>query len=99
MAGYIIETELMTSFTSHTRDLIQGPSGYGKLILVIIALSLGITTNNLTASSEEDAKTVAALDTKYQAAVKSNAAATMDQILADDFVLVTGRGKVLAKPI
>ena len=87
----------MTSFTSHTRDLIQVLSGYGKLILMIGALSLGTATNDLNASSEEDAKTVAALDTKYQAAVKSNDAATMDQILADDFVLVTGRGKVYSK--
>jgi ketosteroid isomerase-like protein len=86
----------MTSFTSHTRDLIQVLSGCGKLILMIIALSLGAATE-LNASSEEDAKIVAALDTKYQAAVKSNDAATMDQILADDFVLVTGRGKVSSK--
>ena len=86
----------MTSFTSHTRDLIQVLSGYGNLILMISALSLG-TATDLNASSEEDAKTVAALDTKYQAAVKSNDAATMDQILADDFVLVTGRGKVSSK--
>jgi ketosteroid isomerase-like protein len=63
---------------------------------MIIALSLGAATE-LNASSEEDAKIVAALDTKYQAAVKSNDAATMDQILADDFVLVTGRGKVSSK--
>ena len=70
--------------------------GYGKLISVIIAFSLG-TATYLNASSEEDAKTVAALDTKYQAAVKSNDAATMDQILADDFVLVNGRGKVSSK--
>jgi len=87
----------MTSFTSHTRDLIQALSGYGKLILMISALSLGTATNDLNASSDEDAKTVAALDTKYQAAVKSNDAATMDQILADDFVLVNGRGKVSSK--
>jgi ketosteroid isomerase-like protein len=87
----------MTSFTSHTRDLIQALSGYGKLILMISALSLGTATNDLNASSEEDAKAVAALDTKYQAAVKSNDAATMDQILADDFVLVNGRGKVSSK--
>ncbi len=86
----------MTSFTPHTRDLIQVLSGYGKLILMIIALSFG-TATHLNASPEEDAKTVAALDTKYQAAVKSNDAATMDQILADDFVLVTGRGKVSSK--
>ena len=87
----------MTSFTPHTRDLIQVLSGYGKLILMLIALSLGTATNDLNASPEEDVKTVAALDTKYQAAVKSNNAATMDQILADDFVLVTGRGKVSRK--
>jgi ketosteroid isomerase-like protein len=87
----------MTSFTSGTRDLIQMLSGYGNLISVIVALSLGIATDELNASSEEGAKTVAALDTKYQAAVKSNDAATMDQILADDFVLVTGRGKVFRK--
>ena len=67
-----------------------------KLILMIIALSFG-TATHLNASPEEDAKTVAALDTKYQAAVKSNDAATMDQILADDFALVTGRGKVSSK--
>jgi len=87
----------MTSFTSHTHDLIQALSGYGKLILMIGALSLGTATTDLNASSEEDVKTVAALDTKYQAAVKSNDASTMDQILADDFVLVTGRGKVYKK--
>ena len=87
----------MTSFTSQTRDLIQAFPGNGKLILMMIALSLGTATNDLNASSDEDVKTVAALDTKYQAAVKSNDAATMDQILADDFVLVTGRGKVFRK--
>jgi ketosteroid isomerase-like protein len=87
----------MTSFTPHTRDLIQVLPGYGKLILMIIGLSLGTAANDVNASSEEDAKTVAALDTKYQAAVKSNDAATMDQILADNFVLVTGRGKVSSK--
>ena len=86
----------MTSITSHTGDLIQVLSGYGKLMLMIIALPLG-TATDLNASSEEDAKTVAALDTKYQAAVKSNDAAIMDQILADDFVLVTGSGKVSSK--
>ena len=86
----------MTSITSNARDLIQLLSGYGKVILTIIALSLGVATD-LNASAEEDAKTVAALDTKYQAAVKSNDAGTMDRILADDFVLVNGRGKVSSK--
>ena len=88
----------MTSFASYTRDFIQVVSGYPKLILIISGLSLGAATY-LNASPEEDAKTVAALDTKYQAAVKSNDAATMDQILADDFVLVNGAAKFPAKLI
>src|SRR5438874_13758903 len=62
-----------------------------KLILIVL-LALGCASK-LNASPEEDAKTVAALDTKYQAAVKANDATTMDQILADDFVLVTGRSE------
>src|SRR5262249_47078402 len=67
-----------------------------KLILLTIVFPLA-TTIKVSASPEEDAKTVAALDTKYQAAVKANDASTMDQILADNFVLVTGRGSVFSK--
>ena len=48
-------------------------------------------------SSTDDAKTVAALDTEYQAAVKNNDAATMDRILSDDFVVVLGSGKIYTK--
>jgi ketosteroid isomerase-like protein len=48
-------------------------------------------------AAADDAATVAALDTEYQAAVKRNDADTMDRILADDFVLVTGRGQVFSK--
>jgi ketosteroid isomerase-like protein len=48
-------------------------------------------------SPADDAKTVAALDTEYQAAVERNDAATMDKILADDMVLVIGRGVVYTK--
>lgn len=48
-------------------------------------------------NSADDAKTIAALDTEYQAAVKSNDAATMDRILADDFDVVTGAGKKYTK--
>jgi len=86
----------MTPFTSQTHHPVQGLSGSKNLILMTIALSLSAAIN-LNASSEEDAKIVAGLDTKYQAAVKSNDAETMDQILADDFVLVNGRGKASSK--
>ena len=48
-------------------------------------------------SADSDAATVARLDTEYQAAVKKNDASTMDRLLADDFVLVTGSGKTYTK--
>jgi ketosteroid isomerase-like protein len=69
---------------------------FSKLVLIIVALA-SASTNKLNASPEEDAKAVAVLDTKYQAAVKANDPTTMDQILADDFALVTGRGAVFSK--
>ncbi|HEY1890927.1 MAG TPA: nuclear transport factor 2 family protein [Steroidobacteraceae bacterium] len=47
--------------------------------------------------SQQDAAKVAALDTQYQAAVKSNDYATMGRILANDFVLVIGTGHVYTK--
>ena len=62
------------------------------LVCVIVAPPLSAL-----ATPAEDKATVAALDTEYQAAVKNNDAATMDRILADDFVLVTGKGKTFTK--
>ncbi len=49
------------------------------------------------AASTDDARTVAALDTEFQAAVKRNDAATIRRIQADDMILVTGRGAVFTK--
>jgi ketosteroid isomerase-like protein len=66
------------------------------LLAPAIAL-LGAAGSAQTTSSAADAQAVAALDTRYQAAVAKNDAATMDRILADDFVLVTGKGKVFTK--
>ena len=48
-------------------------------------------------AASDDRAAVADLDTRYQAAVKANDAATMDAILAQDFVLVTGKGKTFDK--
>ncbi len=59
-----------------------------------ILMTIGATEAR---SSVDDEKAVAALDTEYQAAVKNNDVATMDRILADDFVLVTGLGKTYSK--
>lgn len=59
--------------------------------------SVGILPIMVVASPADDEKTVATLDTQYQAAVEKNDADTMDRILADDFVLVTGLGKTYTK--
>src|SRR5256714_312301 len=80
-----------TPYKSHLIRMLPCPLA---LISMIVPL---VVTTTLNASPEEDAKTVAALDTKYQAAVKANDATTMDQILPADFVLVTGRGKAFSK--
>ena len=66
-------------------------------LTILAAGALLMTTSTLSASPQDDAKAVAVLDTEYQAAVKNNDATTMDRILADDFILVTGRGKVYNK--
>lgn len=50
-----------------------------------------------TGGPSDDAATVTALDEEYQQAVKRNDAETMACILADDFVLVTGRGTTFDK--
>jgi ketosteroid isomerase-like protein len=60
-------------------------------ILLVLAASASA------AALADDKAAVAALDTQYQAAVKANDAATMDRILADDFVLVLGNGTTANK--
>ena len=62
-----------------------------------ISLLVTLAAPGVIASSADDQKTVAALDTQYQAAVLKNDVATMDRILADDYVLVTGSGKTYNK--
>jgi ketosteroid isomerase-like protein len=64
---------------------------------VVVAALLSFTVNSVAATSGDDQKTVAALDTQYQAAVKANDASTMDRILADDFILVEGDGTIMTK--
>jgi ketosteroid isomerase-like protein len=67
------------------------------LVLLILSAIAGAYSGYTWADDMSDAKAVAALDTRYQAAVKANDADTMDQILDDRFVLVTGAGKAYAK--
>jgi hypothetical protein len=49
------------------------------------------------ASPQQDRAEVAAIDVKYQDAVKRNDAETMAQILHEDFVLVLGTGKTYTR--
>jgi ketosteroid isomerase-like protein len=66
-----------------------------RALAVGILIAMAAATGR--AAPADEAKSVAALDTQYQAAVKANDAATMDRILADDFALVTGRGQAYTK--
>ncbi|MGH9747978.1 MAG: nuclear transport factor 2 family protein [Candidatus Acidiferrales bacterium] len=69
-----------------------------KFVLATVATFLLLCfSNDARANSADEAKTVAALDTQYQAAVKANDAATMGRILADDFILVDGDGSLSTK--
>lgn len=65
--------------------------------LAATGVLLSLPAAGASPSRADDEKAVAGLDTRYQAAVKANDAGTMGGILADDFVLVTGRGKVFTK--
>lgn len=59
-----------------------------------MALSLGAGSAAAAANPEDDIRTVAALDTAYQAAVERNDAATMAKILHPQMILVLGDGRV-----
>lgn len=65
-------------------------------VLALVTVAWMVASASSLAGTDDRA-TVAALDTQYQAAVKANDVATMDRLLADDFVLVTGVGKTYAK--
>jgi ketosteroid isomerase-like protein len=86
----------MISFSLSRHDGIWRFSRLAQLMLGT-AIAVLISMTDVNASSADDTKAVAVLDTQYQNAVKENDAATMDRILAEDFALVTGRGKVYGK--
>ena len=64
-----------------------------RTMAVIAAFASAIAV----AASADDEKVVAQLDLDYQAAVKRNDADAMAKILADDMILVTGRGTVYTR--
>jgi len=59
----------------------------------VTAAALLVGSSASVASPQQDRAEVAAIDVKYQDAVKRNDAETMAQILHEDFVLVLGTGK------
>jgi ketosteroid isomerase-like protein len=63
----------------------------------LIAVSSLTAPAMVLASAEQDRAEIAAIDTKYQDAVKRNDAETMAQILHEDFILVLGTGKTYAR--
>ena len=67
------------------------------LKFVLVGSFAAVTWVAAGASAQSDQKIVSGLDTTYQAAVKINDTATMERILADDFAVVTGSGKVYTK--
>ncbi len=63
----------------------------------LVGSLVALATVAANADTASDQKAVSALDARYQAAVKVNDAKTMEQILADDFVVVTGTGHIYSK--
>lgn len=68
-----------------------------RLLVSLGVLCAALLAPGLRASATDDAATVAALDTEFQAAVKRNDPATIARIQAEDMILVTGRGSVFTR--
>ena len=91
--------------TSSTASVAEGPKrillrAFSRSVVLTVGLALGsivLIAIYVAKASADDKQIIAALDTQYQAAVKENDAATMDRLLAHDFVLVTGSGKTYTK--
>jgi uncharacterized protein (TIGR02246 family) len=68
-----------------------------KTLGAAAALAALLIAGAANASPDEDRRTVAALDTAYQAAVERNDADAMAAILHADMILVVGRGTVYTR--
>jgi ketosteroid isomerase-like protein len=69
----------------------------GGLLAIAAGASALSCADRANAPASNDERVVASLDIQYQEAVKKSDVATMGRILADDFVLVTGRGRTQTK--
>ena len=71
---------------------------HSKLVSAALVLVMSVGAAAVAkASTEEDRKAVAALDTEFQAAVKRHDVATIDRILHDEMTLVLGDGRVVTR--
>ena len=86
-----------TPLGSNVRESAVTSSDAGKTWKPWFDLSFRPRTQAAKTDKSDDASSVARLDEQFQAAVKANDADTIDKILADDFILVTGSGKVFNK--
>jgi len=78
--------------------MITSPRSWSRAAIAVrLAVGMLAGSDADTALANDDASIVANLDIAYQAAVSRGDAATMARILADDFALVTGTGKVFSK--
>lgn len=66
-------------------------------LLGLLTAGFALTLVPAGAATADDARLVAALDTEFQAAVKHNDADTIARHLAEDMVLLTGRGRVYTR--
>jgi len=68
-----------------------------RILALVAGVTVTIFAGRAAGSRADDEKTVEELDRKFQEAVKNNDLATMDRLLAEDFVLVSGRGRSQTK--
>ncbi|HEY2346070.1 MAG TPA: nuclear transport factor 2 family protein [Xanthomonadaceae bacterium] len=66
-------------------------------LVILFVIGLFAASAVAAPAKTDDRQQVAALDTQYQAAVLHKDTAVMARLLADDFTLVTGKGKVYGK--
>jgi ketosteroid isomerase-like protein len=75
--------------------MLQSPTP--RSLLGLLTAGFVLTFVSAGATPADDIRTVAALDTEFQLAVKNNDAATIERIQADDMILVLGNGKTATK--
>ncbi len=93
-----MHSPLTTSTVTLLRAGQRLPSFFALIAIAFLLVGSAAAQTSRPAGSEEDRKTILQLDDEYQAAVKSNDAATMARHLANDYMLVSSSGKTYFKP-